>query len=61
MRRDCPTRSKAPKFESNKEKTKVNNVRNEMKKKWKKKEIENTSNGEGITSLNESSDHTSSN
>ena len=61
VRKDYLTRSKGPKFESDKEKIEVSNVKNEMNKKWKKKEIENTSNREGITSLNESSDHTSSN
>ena len=61
IRKDYPTRSKAPKFESNKENTEVRNIKNEMNKTWKKKETESTSNGEGITSLNESSDHTSSN
>ena len=61
VRKDCPTRSKAPKFEFDKGKTKVKNIGNEMNKTWKKKEIESTSNGEGMTSLNESSDHISSN
>ena len=50
---DCPTRSMAPKSEFNKEKIEVNNVRNEMNKTWRKKKIESTSNGEGITLLNE--------
>ena len=61
VRKDCLTRSKAPKSEFDKGKTEVDNVKNEMNETWKKKEIESTSNGEGITSLNESSDHTSSN
>ena len=61
VRKDYPTRSKAPKFEANKEKIEVNNVKNEMNKTWKKKETESTSNRQGITSLNESSDHTSLN
>ena len=61
VRKDCPTRSKAPKFEFDKGKTEVENVSNKMNKTWKKKEIESTLNGEGITSLNESSGHTSSN
>ena len=61
VRKNCPTRSKAPKSKFDKGKIEVENVRNEMNKTWKKKETESTSNGEGITSLNESSDHTSSN
>ena len=61
VRKDCPTMSKAPKSEFDKGKTEVENVRNEMNKTWKKKEKKRTSNGEGITSLNESSDHASSN
>ena len=52
VRKDCPTRSKATKFEFEKGKIEVDNVRNEMNKKWKKNETERTSNGEGITSLN---------
>ena len=61
MRKDCPTRSKAPKFKFDKGKIEVENVRNEMNKTVKKKRTESTSNGQGITSLNESSGHTSSN
>ena len=61
VRKDCPTRSKAPKSKFDKGKTEVENVGNEINKSWKKKETKSTSNGEGITSLNESSDHTSSN
>ena len=55
------TRSKAPKFEFDKGKTKVDNIRNEMNKTWKKKDTKSTSNGEGITSPNGSSGYTSSN
>ena len=58
MRKNFPTRSKAPKSKFEKGKIEVENVRNEMNK---KKEIESTSNGEEITSLNESSGHISSN
>ena len=61
VRENCPRRSKAPKSKFDKGKTKVENVRNEMNKTWKKKGIEITSNGEEITSLNELSGHTSSN
>ena len=61
VRKNFPTRSKAPKFEFDQGKTEVENFRNEMNKTWKKKEIKSTSNGEGITSLNESSGHTSLN
>ena len=61
--RYCPTRSKAPSWEFDKDKGKVDveNVKNEMNKTWKKKDDCNTSNGEGITSPNGSSDHTLSN
>ena len=61
MRKNFPRRSKAPKYKFNKDKTKVENVRNEMNKTWKKKGTESTSNEEWITSLNEPSGHTSSN
>ena len=61
VRRDFPTRSKAPKSEFDKGKIEVDNVRNEMNKTWKKKDVCSTSNGEGITSPNGSGDHTSSN
>ena len=59
----CPARSKAPSCEFNKGKGKadVENVKDEMKKTWKKKDDCNTSNDEGITSANGPPDHTSSN
>ena len=60
MRKDCPIRSKAPKSKFDKGKTEAKNVKNEMNKIWKKKGTKGTSNGERITSLNESSGHTSS-
>ena len=44
-----------------KAKKKVENIKNEMNKTWTKKDTESTSNGEGITSSNGSSGHTSSN
>ena len=59
VRKNFPTRSKAPKSKFDKGKTEVENVRNEMNKTWKKKGTECTSNGEGITSPNGSSGHTS--
>ena len=49
VRKDFPTRSKAPKSEFDKGKTEVENVKNEINKTWKKKGIESTSNEEGIT------------
>ena len=58
VRKDCQTRSKAPKFELDKGNTKIENVRNEMKKTWKEKETKSTSNGEGIISPNGSNDRT---
>ena len=61
VRKNFPTRSKAPKSKFEKGKIEVEKVRNEMNKTWKKKGKKNTSNGEGITSINESSDHTSLN
>ena len=61
--RYCPTESKTPscEFDKGKGKENVEHIREEMSKTWKKKEDCNTSNGEGITSPNGSSDHTSSN
>ena len=58
----CPTRSKAPNFEFNKGKGKVDveYIRGEMNKTWKKRDGTHTSDG-GITSPNRSSGHTSSN
>ena len=61
VRTNFPIRSKAPKSKFDKGKTEAEDVRNEMNKTWKNKEIEITSDGEGITSLNELSDHTSLN
>ena len=61
MRKNCPTRSKTPKSEFDKGKIEAENIKNEMKKTWKKKDTESTSNGEGITFPNGSSYHTSSN
>ena len=57
----CPTRSKAANFECDKGKAEVEHIINDMNKTWKKKDAEGTSNGEGITSPNGSSGHTSSN
>ena len=59
----CPTRSKAPssKFDKGKGETDIENIKKKMNKTWKKKDAESTSNGEGITSPNGSSGHTSSN
>ena len=56
-----PTRSKAPNYEFDKGKTKVEHIRSEMNRTWKRKDTKSTSNGEGITSPNGSSGHTSSN
>ena len=61
IRKNCPTRSKAPKSKFDKGKTEVEHIRNEMNRTWKKKDTESTSNGEGITSPNGSSGHISSN
>ena len=57
----CPTRSKVPscEFDKGKGKEDVEHIRGEMNKKWKKKDDCNTSNEEGITSPNGSSDHPS--
>ena len=59
----CQTRSNAPSCEFNnikgKGKEDVENVRNEMNKIGKEREDCNKSSGEGITSPNMSSDHTS--
>ena len=61
--RHCPTKSKAPSCELDKGKGKMNvkHIRVEMNKTCKKKDVYNTSNGEGTTSPNGSSDHTSTN
>ena len=58
-----PTRSKAPccEFSKGKGKVDIEHIRDEIKKTWKNKNICRTSNGEGITSPNRSSGHTSSN
>jgi hypothetical protein len=59
---NCPTRSKAPSSEYNKEKGKENaeQIRGQMNKTWKKKDECGTSSAE-ITSPNGSSGHSSSN
>ena len=58
----CPTRSKAPnsEFDKGKGKVDVEHIRKKMNKTWKKKDVGSTLNGEGITSPNGSSGHTSS-
>ena len=63
IRKNCPTRSKAPSSEFNKGKGKtyVENVRDEMNKTWKRKEDCSTSSSDEITSPNGSGDHTTSN
>ena len=61
INKHCPTRSKAPNSKFDKGKIEVEHIKSEMNKTWKKKDVENTSNGEGITSPNGSSDHTSTN
>ena len=58
IRKNCPTRSKAPNSKFDKGKIEVEHIRNEMNRTWKKKDVESTSNREGITSPN---GHTSSN
>ena len=57
-----PTRSKAPNYEFNKGKGKVDVecIRGEMNRTWKQRDGRSTSNG-GITSPKSSSGHTSSN
>ena len=62
INRNCPTRSKAPSFEVNKgkEKVDVEHIRVEMNRTWQRRDGGRTSNGE-ITSPKRSSDHTSSN
>ena len=60
-RENFPTRSKAPNSKFDKGKIEFDHIRSEMNKTWKKKDAESTSNGEGITSPNGSSGHTSSN
>ena len=61
VRNNFPIMSKAPKTKFDKGKTEVENLRNEMNKIWKKKGTKSISNEKGITLLNESSGHTSSN
>ena len=39
IRKNCPTRSKAPNFEFDKGKVDVEHIRNEMNKTWKKKDV----------------------